>query len=260
MSGPIKILVALEGGIDRDIVQSILPSGSDIHIVGLVEGSEDAWHVLEETPTDLLVVACAGNSDRALYLIDGAVRQQPDRPVIVLSEASPNGFVRRAFAAGADDFLTFPQTAEDVHFALQKAVARRHGGALTTGVSLSPMICVLGPKGGTGKTIVTCNLAVAFAQAGKRVAIVDLDLQFGDVGLSLGLSPERTIYDLARSGGSLDPEKLDTYLARHTSGARVLLAPTRPDQASFVTVEFLREVYGTLRSSFDFVVVDTPPA
>src|SRR5206468_4013843 len=84
-----------------------------------------------------------------------------------------------------------------VLFALQKAIARKAGGAAATGVAQSPMICVLGPKGGTGKTLTACNLAVGLASAGNRVALVDLDLQFGDVGLALGLAPDQTIYDLA---------------------------------------------------------------
>jgi len=121
------------------------------------------------------------------------------------------------------------------------------------------MICVLGPKGGAGKTLVAANLAVSLASAGNKVVVVDLDLQFGDVGLALGLSPEKTIYDLVKSGGSLDADKLEGYLAVHESGARVLMAPTRPDHAGAVTTEFLRDVYGVLRLSNDYVIVDTPP-
>jgi pilus assembly protein CpaE len=75
----------------------------------------------------------------------------------------------------------------------------------------------------------------------------------------LGLRPDKTIYDLARSSGSLDSEKLDAYLMRHGSGARILLAPTRPDQASVVTVDFLRDLFTTLRTMSDYVIVDTPP-
>ena len=91
------------------------------------------------------------------------------------------------------------------------------------------------------------------------MTVVDVDLQFGDVGLALGLRPDQTVYDLARSGGALDAEKLDAFLAVHESGARALLAPTRPDQASAITAEFLATVYPTLRSMSDYVVVDTPP-
>jgi pilus assembly protein CpaE len=259
MSAPIKVLVALDSGIDRDAVEKALPLDTTIQIVGLVDGLEDSWTTLQETPTDLLAVACNGSSDRALYLIDGAVKQQPERPVVVMTPDSANGFVRRAFEAGADDIITLPQTPEDVAFALHKAIARKQGAAAGAGVALAPMICVLGPKGGTGKTLTACNLAVSFAADGFRVAVIDLDLQFGDVGLSLGLAPERTIYDLVKSGGSLDGEKVDGYLATHDSGVRVLMAPTRPDHAGLVTTEFLREVYAAVRSTHDYVIVDTPP-
>jgi len=163
------------------------------------------------------------------------------------------------FEAGADDIVTLPETPGNVLFALEKAVARKHGSSVATGVALAPMICVLGPKGGTGKTLTSSNLAVSLAKKGRKVALVDLDLQFGDIGLALGLKPERTIYDLAKSAGSLDADKVDDYLVEHPSGVRVLMGPTRPDQAAAISVEFLREVYANLRSTHDFVVVDTAP-
>ena len=72
----IRTLVALDEGVNHEAVQASLPVDSDIQIVGIVDGLEDSWATLQETPTDLLVVACAGYSDRALYLIDGAVKQQ----------------------------------------------------------------------------------------------------------------------------------------------------------------------------------------
>jgi pilus assembly protein CpaE len=171
----------------------------------------------------------------------------------------PNGFVRRVFEAGADDIVDRPTTADEVRFTVEKAVARKRGKTAGSGIATGSLIAVLGPKGGTGKTMSSCNLAIGLAARGQRVAIVDLDLQFGDVGLSLGLVPERTIYDLAKAGGSIDAEKVEGFLAMHPSGVRVLQAPARPDHAGAVGTEFLREVYAALRTTYDFVVVDTPP-
>jgi pilus assembly protein CpaE len=259
MNERVKTLVALDGGIDRDTVEAALPEGSDIQVVAFVDGLEESWTALQETATDLVVIACAGYSERTLVFIDGVVKQRHDRPIVVLCESSPNDFVRRVFEAGADDIVTLPDTPGNVLFTLQKAVARKHGAAVATGVALAPMVCVLGPKGGTGKTLTACNLAVSLAENGRKVALVDLDLQFGDVGLALGLAPERTIHDLAKSGGSVDAEKIESFLVPHSSGVRVLIAPTRPDQAGGITVEFLRDVYSALRTVADFVVVDTPP-
>jgi pilus assembly protein CpaE len=184
--------------------------------------------------------------------------------------ASPaNGYVAEAFESGADDIIALPVNndpaivtplARQVLFTVEKAVARKLGTPLTSTAQQGKMICVLGLKGGSGKTLTAANLGVSLADTGLSVAIVDLDLQFGDIGLALGLSPDRTIYDLVRSGGSLDAQKLDAFLLRHASGARALLAPIRPDQAGAVTPDFLREVYGLLRETHDVVVIDTPPS
>ena len=141
--------------------------------------------------------------------------------------------------------------------------SRRHSHGVAAPLATQPqgeMITVLGPKGGTGKTITSSNLSVALALEGKSTVLVDLDLQFGDVGLALGLEPNRTIYDLAISGGTLDGDKIEGFLSQHPSGARALLAPLRPDQAAAIGTPFLREVFEILRSRFDFVIVDTPPA
>src|SRR5436190_5553356 len=182
MSEVIRALVAVDEGVDHAVVHAALPTNrAEIQFVGIVDGLEEGWATLQETPTDLFVLACAGYSDRVLFLIDGAVKQQTDRPVVILLAGPNNGFVRRAFEAGADDIVTLPATADDVGFALQKAIARKQGVGAAAGVALSPMIVVLGPKGGTGKTVTSSNLAVSLADAGHKVAIVDLDLQFGDV-------------------------------------------------------------------------------
>jgi pilus assembly protein CpaE len=137
------------------------------------------------------------------------------------------------------------------------AARRRAPGG---GSDRAPLIAVLGPKGGTGKTVTACNLAVALADGGAKPVVVDIDLQFGDVGLALGLKPEKTVYDLVVAGGSLDAEKIDSFVMKHRSGAAALLAPTRPDQAAVVTNAFLRDVFEALRLGYDFVIVDTPPA
>jgi pilus assembly protein CpaE len=259
MADKIKTFVVLDAGVNQADVERALPRDEDVEIVGIVNGIDEAWVKLHETSTDLLLLACAGQSEAMLSLIDNAVTERPRRPVVVLSHGSPNGFTRRVFAAGADDVIMLPVTSDEVLFALQKALARKAGSTEGTSFSRAPLICVLGPKGGTGKTLTSTSLAVALAEYGKSVALVDLDLQFGDVGLTMGLTPEQTIFDLVRTGGTLDEEKLDGFLMTHSSGVKVLIAPSRPDHAAVVSVDFLRDVYSTLRAMFDYVVVDTPP-
>jgi pilus assembly protein CpaE len=254
----IKTLFALDEGVEELGLGHTLMVGAPLQVVGVVQGMDASWRSIEETSPDLLVVVTKRVSDKALYLIESASKQRPERPIVVLYEGAANGFMQRAFEAGADDLVIMPESPERIQFALEMAVARKLGSGVTTG--LAPMVCMLGPKGGTGKTLTSCNLAVSLALAGKRAVLVDLDLQVGDVGIALGLSPERTMYDLVRAGGSLDAEKVESFLTTHSSGLRVLLGPTRPDQAGLIGVEFVRDVLRTLRGSSDVVLVDTPPS
>jgi pilus assembly protein CpaE len=258
-SRPVKALLTVEPGIDTDQVQESLPDDPDFDVVAVTTDADDTLRWLSESAVDVLLVACAGYSDRALVLLDTVARQKPDVHVMVLGHGSPNGFLRRAFEAGADDIVMLPASRDQVRFEIQKLIARKQGTDTPAPKDDSRLVCVLGPKGGTGKTLTATNLAVCLAQRGERVALVDLDLQFGDVALCLGLPPERTVYDLAQSPGALDYDKLDAFLAMHSSGVRTLIAPRRPDQASAVGAELLREVYSIVRSTFDWVVVDTPP-
>jgi pilus assembly protein CpaE len=259
-SRPVKALLAVEPGVDTEQVQESLPADDDFSVVGMVSTPDEALSWLRDSAADMLLVACAGYSDRALLLLDAVSRQDPDLTVVVLGHGSPNGFLRRAFEAGADDIVMLPASREQVRFEIHKLLARKQGVDQAGAASdHSRLVCILGPKGGTGKTLTSSNLAVSLAQRGDTVALVDLDLQFGDVALCLGLPPEKTVYDLAQSPGALDYDKLDAFLATHSSGVRTLIAPRRPDQASAVGAELLREVYSILRNHFDWVVIDTPP-
>ena len=249
------VYAALEGSLGLEAIREALPAGTPIRAVSLAEAGSPGGEVQHDA--DLVIVGCAQAHEQALEVITSASAQRADRPVVVLYHGSPNGFLERAFEAGADDLVSLPQSAGQLGFALEKALARRRGAAAPAD---GAMVTVLGPKGGTGKTVTSSNLAVALALAGRSSVLVDLDLQFGDVGLALGLEPTKTIYDLATSGGTLDGDKIDSFLAQHESGARALLAPLRPDQAAAVGTSLLREVFEILRSRYDFVLVDTPPA
>lgn len=257
-TAPIRALVAVDRVIDPRTIEAVLEDPG-INVVGVVEqeaGVPDA----HSTRADVLLVACGAASKAAVEFVAAAARERGKQPLVVVCGGSPNGFVRDVLTSGADDIVLIESAVAPgpaTFFAMQKALARRSSGSSDRAVG--SLVCVLGPKGGIGKTVTSTNLGVALADAGHRTVVVDLDLQFGDAGLALGLQPERTIYDLATSGGMLDAEKVDAYLAEHSSGLRVLLAPVRPDQAQSITVEFLKDLYATLTKTFEFVVVDTPP-
>ena len=258
-SSVIRVLVAVDGAMDQKTLDDVL-GDPGLNVVGVIEQDGDL-EVRSGLDADALLVACNGHPDGALAYLKEAHRDRPDLPVVVASSSEASGFVRQVFEHGADDLVLLadsPAPGPDTFFALQKAIARRTGG-MGSDHTGGALICVLGPKGGTGKTLTTANLGCALAELGHKVVAVDLDLQFGDLGLALGLEPERTMFDLATSGGSLDAAKVGAYLTEHLSGLRTLIAPVRPDHAAGITVEFLKELYPLLRAENDYVVVDTPP-
>jgi pilus assembly protein CpaE len=267
MSKVIQALVVLDDRVDRGIVETLVTSSKKLKVQDFID--LDGHEPSLDGSGDVLIVACADFSDEVSSYVAEATHLHPGRPVVLVCSGGTNGYVADAMGAGAEDIVTLPPAADadaaremsdEIVFAIQKAIARRRGAPAISGQKQGRMICVLGLKGGSGKTLSSSNLAVALANTGASVAIVDLDLQFGDVGLALGISPERTVYDLVRSGGSMDTEKLEDFLMVHPSGVRVLLAPARPDQAGVVTPAFLKDVYPLLREMHDFVVVDTPPS
>lgn len=121
------------------------------------------------------------------------------------------------------------------------------------------IITILSPKGGAGKTSVGTNLAVGLGRLHpRRVALVDLDLQFGDVANVLGLSPSSTIGDIAAKW-PVDSANLKLSLTSHPTGIYTLCAPLNPAEADEVTSEHVMGVLRTLQQSFDYVIVDTDP-
>ena len=267
MNTELNTLVALDREVDRGLVETLVTRDPRIKVIDYLELSGPPSSSLGAA--DALIIAVADYTTEVQDFVAIARRQHPERPIVLMCPPSGNGYVGEAFESGVDDIVALPTEvngavdptlARQLAFALEKAVMRKRGTAEPKEEAARNVICVLGLKGGSGKTLTSINLAVALAEAGHSVAIMDLDLQFGDVALAMGLNPVRTMYDLVRSGGSLDAEKLADFLVEHPSGVKALLAPVRPDQASVITVSFLAEVQRLLAEMFEFVVIDTPPS
>jgi pilus assembly protein CpaE len=189
-----------------------------------------------------------------------AIREHTRAPVLILASSSSAGLLEQALDADVADVLLLPQLVENVVFAIRKAThtTRRHH---ETGPGRhGRIVTVFSPKGGTGKTVTATNLAAACAKfEGRKTLLLDLDLQFGDAAIMLGVEPEKTIYDLVTAPGELDTEKLAGYTTRHACGLEVLPAPLRPEDAELVTEAKLGRLLEVARESFDVIVVDTSP-
>jgi pilus assembly protein CpaE len=209
--------------------------------------------------------ASRGSADVMLHVLDSSshdveesvrrARESVDAPLILAAYGEPNGIVETGLAVGAADVLVLPQPAETLLFAIRKAAM-----AAVPSTGHGKVVTVFSPKGGSGKSVVATNLAVAVARSGVRTLLIDLDLQFGDSALTLAVAPRATIANLATSAGEVDVAKLSAFVSTDPrTGLDLLPAPQRPEEADAVGQKELTAVLVAARSSYDAVVVDTGP-
>jgi pilus assembly protein CpaE len=186
--------------------------------------------------------------------------------VILVAEELSTHLLQHALRAGVRDALSLA----DAETSLRAAVARVGTQLLAAGgrlnareheAALGRVIVSFSTKGGVGKSMLATNLACGLARRSSRsVAIVDADLQFGDVAVLLGVSPERSVVDAAAALDQGEPEALRPILVEHpATGLLVLPAPVEPSAADQVTPEQMLMIVETLRRMCEFVVVDLPP-
>ncbi|MEO9324724.1 AAA family ATPase [Nocardioides sp. C4-1] len=219
-----------------------------------------AW--LDQHPDEYVVVLGPSLSvDAALAACDELRIARPTVSVVLVADALDTSLLTRAMKAGARDVVQSDDVAA-IGTAIRQAhqlfqALRGPGGA----VQLGRVITVFSPKGGVGKTTMAVNLALALTEGGARkVCLVDLDLAFGDVAITMQLFPTHSIEQAVGSEESLDMALLDGLLTRHQDSLMVLAAPPHPDVRERVTPALVLRILRTLREGFDFVVVDTSPS
>ena len=205
----------------------------------------------------------------------------PATSIVLAFSDRPDASLREIVQAGADDILRLPFDHDDLVIALERALdigSRRLAEAVpkAVGAGVVPLAAtapaapaqaqvftVSSATGGCGKTFMATNMALFLARhTGKRVVLVDLDLQFGEVSTALRLRPNYTIYDaLQREGDDFDfGDHLDEFLVQHEGGFSVLAAPKDPAEADRIGPADVTRILDVLRSHCDYLVVDTPAA
>jgi pilus assembly protein CpaE len=212
----------------------------------------------------------AGEVDVVVHaMVDGGlprgdlteIREYTRAPIVLLTEAAEPALFEAALDADVADVVILPEPAERLAFTVRKAARTAFRQEAAMERTQARVITIFSPKGGTGKTVVSTNLATSIAKYdGRRTLLLDLDLQFGDAAIMLGIEPEQTLHDLVTAPGELDADKFRGYLTHHAaSGVDVLAAPLRPEDGELVTDEKVERLLEVARPIYDVIVVDTSP-
>ena len=232
--------------------------------------ADEAMAALAAEGRDVLALIVGPDLDDQEALTLAGMTQQgaPDVSLLLIRYHESSGLFRTALRYGVKDVISPPDDEAAVRASAARALeiaralrGRLAGGApdLGGGDGDGRVITVFSSKGGCGKTFLATNLAFALAQKGAEVALVDLDLHFGDVAIMLQLFPAHTIQDAAGTDG-LDTVGLKSLLTHHRDGIWALLAPTEPTVADTISPQSVAAILKLLRRNFDAVVIDTPAA
>ena len=234
------------------------------HKIYQVRNASDAQRKLVEEGIELAIIGPgfaheAGVAEAAMLL-----DVQPGLPLVLVADGVTTDVLRTAIRVGYSDVVDAPLDAAKVAGILAhiEKAAIIAGSAMAQKSKIGKVVTIMSPKGGAGKTVTTVNVALALALMSgdaSRVVVLDADLQFGDVCISLQIDPRHTIVDAARDIEKLDEPLLDSLLSTHATGMRVLSAPLEPSLADEVSTQVVVKAIGMLKRMFDYVVIDTAP-
>jgi pilus assembly protein CpaE len=230
----------------------------------VVESIEALRHHLEAHPDEYAVVLGPSvNLAAAVSLSDTLRVTRPALSVILVRQRVDTTVLADALRSGMRevveerDLTGLSQAVRRGH-ALYQALTAAQAGHDDSGDGR--LITVFSAKGGVGKTTVSTNVAVALSLLGHKVCLVDLDLGSGDVAITLQLFAANTIIDALSVSGELGPEELTPLLTKYSDNMWTLLAPNAPELNASIGRHMIGHVLVALKQSFDYVVVDTPPA
>ncbi|HET6520140.1 MAG TPA: AAA family ATPase, partial [Geminicoccaceae bacterium] len=239
--------------IDQVVGEIMLPHAS-IRQGGVKEAVQ---HLAEQRSPKLLLIDLSGSELPLSDINTLADVCEPGVAVIALGDRNDCGLFRDLMQHGVTDYLVKPVTSA----LLQKAIlgASDQGAAGKSANKLGKLIAVVGARGGVGSTMVASSVAWVIAhERRRRVALVDLDLQFGTVALSLDLEPSNGLREALENPNRIDGLFMDRVLVQHSDRLFVLSAEESPDEALLVDYGALELLITELRNKFHYVVVDLP--
>jgi pilus assembly protein CpaE len=268
----IKVLIVDDIPETREHLSKLLSFDQEVDVAGTASSGEEAIRLAMELRPDVIVMDINMPEMDGIAASEIISQRLPSAPIIMMSVHGEAEHLKRAMLAGAREFLVKPFSSDEFSTSIKRVYERElirrqqlqaapptPSGQASTEVEDHQVIAVFSPKGGSGRTTIATNLALALhKETGSRVCLVDANLQFGDVGVLLNLNPKNRSVSDAIGGGEPDRDIIDSVIVSHSTGIRVLLAPPSPEGADLVTPPYLRKILELLKETHDYVVVDLP--
>ncbi len=270
----IRLLIVDDVPKTREKLRKALHSEPDIEVVGAAASGEASIEMANELTPDIILMDIDIPDLDWIAAAEALIQASPGSLLVMMSAQGEADHLRRPMLTEAHEFLTKPFTADELVTTIRRAHKSRPRVQAPPLVKRAPpletisprrlrekrgqIIALHSPKGGVGCSTIAINLAIAMAkEEDTKVAVVDCDLQFGDVGILLNLQPLSSIIDLVPEIKELSDLLLGEVMQPHSSGVKALLAPPRPEMADLIEPEHLRRIFLRLQDLYDYIIVDT---
>lgn len=237
----------------------------EIAVIGESPGGSKALEKIENLSPDIIILTLGIGETDVLSLTERILLHKPRSFIILLLEQMNVDTLQQATRVGAHNITEFPSSSKQfsdyiksVHSSETARLNALHEKTKLTW--MSKVITVFGSKGGLGKTTIAVNIATKLAGKKKKVALIDLDLQFGDAHIFLDIEPKDTIAELVQEVHSPNIDLVRSYMVVHSNGVHVLCAPKSPEYAEVITAEKVQSLLSLLRTYYDYVIIDTAPS
>ncbi len=261
-----KIKVLLISKMERNIgaLKSMIDD-ADIAVIGESIGGSVALDKIENTSPDIIIMTLGAGDTDVLSLAERISLHRPRSFIILVAENLDIETMQGAVAAGCHNITEFPASPKEFAEYIKtvynnESLRIKSLSDKETLLWASTVITIFGAKGGLGKSTIAANLAVKLAEKRKKVALIDLDLQFGDLHIFLDIEPKDTITELVQDVITPNIDSVRSYMSVHSSGVHLLCAPKSPEYAELVSAEKVQSLLSLLRSYYDYVIVDTSPS
>ncbi|MDO8308743.1 MAG: AAA family ATPase [Actinomycetota bacterium] len=253
-------MTVILGEDERDVDRFRVVLGEDAAAVTSVQDLQT--HVDTNPGEDLVIIGPHASMPSATDFAARYRLQRPSLGVVLLRQRVEVSILSEAIRAGIREVVA----ADDVEGLVSASrrslsLSREIRGVADEDADgqRGEVILVFGPKGGCGKTMVATNLAQALSETGLgRVCLIDLKLDFGDVAISLHVTPTVTISQAVSMQGELDQRAVASIITAYQPDFDVVLAPVSPAEAEFIGAELAADIVGNLARMYRFVVIDGP--
>lgn len=260
----IRILIADDIEETRDVIKKILSLEKEyIEVVGEAGNGEEVVRIIPQVKPDVVLMDINMPVLNGLEATEKITMQYPSVMVIIMSVQAESEYLKKAMFHGAKEYIIKPFNYDTLIETIKTTYEKYKERQLkfsdnTERAREAKVIAFFSSKGGVGKSVLSLNTAIVSSKENnKRVLLIDMNLQFGDISMLVNQYNQKNILDAVDDGQIDSYENIKPYLYKYNDNFDILFAPGKPEAAEYITKDTLKKIIEAVKKQYDVIIVDT---